>query len=200
MRTLIVVNLFLLLGACTSNQTEFMANKSIDPNRTIDSLLNQWHASASNADFVGYFDFMDSASVFIGTDAAENWTKEQFKTFSKPYFDKGKAWIFMAFERNIFFSQERTVVWFDELLDTWMGVCRGSGVLEYNDEKWKLKQYVLSVAIPNESMDEVISIKRSADSLFRAHYEQELSENLEQSEAHTSNLEQSKSDSCDYSH
>jgi hypothetical protein len=173
MKIVIVASLILLLGACTSNQNEFIDHKSLNPNRTIDSLLNKWHASASKADFLSYFDFMDSASVFIGTDATENWTKEQFKSFSKPYFDKGKAWSFLAFERNIYFNSDSTVAWFDELLDTWMGTCRGSGVLEYASKNWKLKQYVLSVAIPNESMDEVILVKQNTDSLFSAHYKKQ---------------------------
>jgi hypothetical protein len=166
-----VVGLIFLLCACNSNQDEFTANKSIHPSQTIDSLLNKWHAAASEADYAAYFGFMDSASVFIGTDATENWTKEQFKTFSKPYFDEGKAWTFMAFERKIYFNSDSTVAWFDELLDTWMGTCRGAGVLEYSNEQWKLKHYVLSVAIPNDTMDEVISTKRSTDSLFKSHYE-----------------------------
>jgi hypothetical protein len=156
-----------LISACTSTQKESLNRGSISSKATIDSLLNEWHASASEADYAAYFGFMDSASVFIGTDATENWTKEQFKTFSKPYFDKGKAWSFMAFERNIYFNSDSTLAWFDELLDTWMGVCRGSGVLEYINEQWKLRQYVLSVAIPNESMNEVIIVKQGIDSLFR---------------------------------
>lgn len=172
MKIVIVASLILLLGACASNQNEFIDHQSLNPNRTIDSLLNRWHASASNADFVSYFEFMDSASVFIGTDATENWTKEQFKTFSKPYFDKGKAWSFLAFERNIYFNSDSTVAWFDELLDTWMGTCRGSGVLEIEEDAWKLKHYVLSVSIPNDAIKSVIADKSSIDSLFRVNFEQ----------------------------
>ncbi len=51
------------------------------------------------------------------------------------------------------------MVWFDELLDTWMGTCRGSGVLEKNNKEWKIKQYVLSVTIPNDSIQKVIKLK-----------------------------------------
>lgn len=164
------MSLAALISACTSTQKETLNRGSISSKATIDSLLNEWHAAASKADYAAYFGFMDSASVFIGTDATENWTKEQFETFSKPYFDEGKAWSFLAFERNLFYSQDSTVVWFDELLDTWMGTCRGSGVLVYSDEQWKLKQYVLSVAIPNESMNEVILVKQGIDSLFRVQF------------------------------
>ena len=47
---------------------------------------------------------------------------------------------------------------FDELLDTWMGVCRGSGVIELVDKKLKIKHYVLSLTIPNDIIDDVIKM------------------------------------------
>jgi hypothetical protein len=40
-----------------------------------------------------------------------------------------------------------------------MKICRGSGVLEKISGKWKIKQYVLSVTVPNEVVDEVTKIK-----------------------------------------
>jgi hypothetical protein len=111
---------------------------------------------------------MDDESIFYGTDASENWTKQEFQSFSKPFFDKGKAWSFKAFERNIYFSETGKVAWFDELLDTWMGTCLGSGVLEKIDDQWRIKQYVLSVAIPNDDMQKVIEAKHENDSIFRS--------------------------------
>jgi hypothetical protein len=135
---------------------------------TINKVLDNWHKSASNAEFEQYFNAMDKKSIFYGTDASENWTKQEFQSFSKPFFDKGKAWSFKAFERNIYFSETGKVAWFDELLDTWMGTCRGSGVLEREDGTWKIKHYVLSVCIPNETIEEVIAVKSLNDSLFRA--------------------------------
>ncbi len=58
------------------------------------------------------------------------------------------------------------MAWFDELLDTWMGVCRGSGVLVKNGDSWKIKQYVLSLTVPNSNIDEVIKINKIKDSTF----------------------------------
>ena len=109
---------------------------------------------------------MDSISVFVGTDAGEVWTKKQFKTFSKPYFDKGKAWDFTAIDRNIYIDESGKIVWFDELLNTWMGICRGSGVLKKINNQWKIKHYVLSVTVPNDDIDKVIKAKQRNDSLF----------------------------------
>ncbi|WP_282071547.1 nuclear transport factor 2 family protein [Polaribacter atrinae] len=132
----------------------------------VNTLLDNWHKAASEANYEDYFGKMDSLSVFIGTDATENWSKAQFADFSKPYFDKGKAWSFKPLERNIYVNEAKDFVWFDELLTTWMGTCRGSGVLEKKQNVWKIKHYVLSVEIPNNDIQAVILAKKKSDSLF----------------------------------
>lgn len=149
----------LLISACQSNTTE--------DSQLIHQVIDNWHESAANADYEEYFDAMTKDAVFIGTDAGENWTKKEFQSFSKPYFDDGKAWSFKALERNIYFSESGDLAWFDELLDTWMGTCRGSGVLVRSENTWKINHYVLSVCIPNDDMDKVITVKSVNDSIFR---------------------------------
>ena len=129
----------------------------------IDSVLTTWHAAASTADGDTYFNLMTDDAIFIGTDATENWSLEEFKAFSKPYFDKGKAWSFTAVDRNVFLSNDGEVAWFDELLDTWMGACRGSGVLVQQDGIWKIKHYVLSIAVPNETVNQLLPLKQNID-------------------------------------
>ena len=109
---------------------------------------------------------MDEDAVFIGTDASENWTKKEFKKFAKPYFDKKETWNFTPIQRNITLSKDTKTAWFDELLNTHMKICRGSGVLIKKDSTWKIKQYVLSLTIPNDSIESVISIKSKSDSIF----------------------------------
>ena len=47
-----------------------------------------------------------------------------------------------------------------------MKLCRGSGVLKKIDGKWKIAHYVLSIAIPNENVSEVIELKAASDSLL----------------------------------
>ncbi len=133
------------------------------PEKEIDQLLNQWHQAASDAAFDTYFGLMTSDAIFIGTDATENWDLEVFKAFSKPYFDKGKAWSFKTLERNIFTQTVPNIGWFDELLDTQMGICRGSGVVEKTDQGWKIKHYVLSIAIPNENVKDITKVKAVFD-------------------------------------
>lgn len=132
----------------------------------INSTLENWHAAAANANFDDYFEMMADDGVFIGTDATENWQNTAFREFSKPYFDKGKAWGFTTLERNIYTSENGQTAWFDELLDTQMGICRGSGVLEKVNEDWEIKHYVLSIAIPNEFVSEITATKKQTDSLL----------------------------------
>ena len=131
--------------------------------KTINNILSSWHQAAASAEFESYFSYMSEEAIFIGTDPTENWTTEAFKTFSKPYFDKGKAWSFTTLQRNIFFSKNEKIAWFDELLDTQMKICRGSGVLEKVKGEWKIKHYVLSIAIPNEHTSEIVKTKEVFD-------------------------------------
>ena len=139
--------------------------------KEVNTLLENWHKAASDANFNAYFGFMDSNAVYIGTAAEEVWTKKQFANFSKPYFDKGKAWSFTTLERNVYLNETANIVWFDELIATWMGTCRGSGVLEKTENSWKMKQYVLSVAIPNDNIQKVIALKKKNDALFLKKYQ-----------------------------
>lgn len=168
-QTILFVSILSMIFGCRS---EADAPKQEAPEiiACVDSLLNQWRRDAAEANFDPYMDLMDANSVFIGTDAGENWTKTQFEAFCKPYFDKGSAWDFTVLERNIFVSNTNTLAWFDELLNTWMGVCRGSGVLEVSGGEWKLKHYVLSVSIPNQNIRSVVEIKSKSDSAFLAKY------------------------------
>jgi hypothetical protein len=130
-----------------------------DETAAINTLLNDWHAAAGKADYKAYFDNISADAHYIGTDATENWTTKAFAAFAKPHFDKGKAWNFKALERHVFFDKDGKTAWFDELLDTQMKICRGSGVLEKEGKTWKIKHYVLSMTVPNDVSKEVIPLK-----------------------------------------
>ena len=127
--------------------------------KQVNLVLDNWHKAAAEANFNAYFSAMTDDAIFIGTDATENWDKKAFQEYSKPYFDKGKAWSFTLLERNIYFSKDGKTAWFDELLNTQMKICRGSGVLEKVKNTWKIKHYVLSMTIPNDNSNEVVKIK-----------------------------------------
>ncbi len=131
--------------------------------KKIDNSLDKWHKAAAQANFDNYFGLMADDAIFIGTDPTENWTLEEFKKFARPYFESGKAWDFEHIDRNIYVSEHLRTAWFDELLDTHMGICRGSGVMVKENGKWKVQHYVLSIAIPNENVDEITLIKKEFD-------------------------------------
>ena len=157
MKKAIVLFCILLLGSKSFSQNTESDRKKIN------IILDSWHKAAANAEFDNYFSYMSSNGVFIGTDASENWQLDAFKTFSKPFFDKGKAWNFTSLQRNIYFDKSQNTAWFDELLDTQMKICRGSGVLIKEGMNWKIAHYVLSMTVPNDNLDEVIKIKEKIE-------------------------------------
>ncbi|MGV6844904.1 MAG: nuclear transport factor 2 family protein, partial [Lutibacter sp.] len=136
--------LILIITIVSCNRNDHSIKDESQEKALINSTLNEWHKNAAAANFKSYFDKMDSQSNFIGTEAQENWNKKAFEKFSKPFFDKGKAWNFKPLKRNIYIDEAHHLAWFDEILDTWMGVCRGSGVVIKKGNVWKIKHYVLS--------------------------------------------------------
>jgi hypothetical protein len=151
----------ILLMSCKS-----VKNKVLGDKQKINTTLETWHKAAAEANYGVYFEMLTEDAVFIGTDATENWTKSAFQAFAKPYFDKGKAWDFAALERHIYFDGTRKMAWFDELLNTQMKICRGSGVLVKVGNQWKIQHYVLSMTIPNDNTNEVIKIKAPIEDVF----------------------------------
>jgi len=162
----IVLVFIVSLFSCNTRIEAQQSSDSDELKQQINSNLNTWHKAAAEANFTNYFELMTKDAVFIGTDATENWQIDDFKAFCKPYFDKGRAWNFTAIERNIYLSEDKIYAWFDELLDTQMKICRGSGIMRLENDKWKVAHYVLSITIPNENVSEVTQMKKEFDSLF----------------------------------
>lgn len=157
-----IISLFFLSVFLLSSNSLVAQKKGFYENvqkKNISKLLDDFNTFAANADFEKYFDCFAEESTFIGTDATEVWNKTEFKEWAKPFFDKKTTWNFKSLKRNIYFSKDGNYAWFDELLDTQMKICRGSGVVEKIAGKWKVKQYVLSVTVPNEVVDDVVKIK-----------------------------------------
>ena len=161
MKKIIALIVVLTLLSCKS----MMENETISK-QNINATVDAWHKAAAEANYETYFGLMTDDAIFIGTDATENWNKKAFQVYAKPHFDKGKAWSFTALERNIFIDPNGKFAWFDELLNTQMKICRGSGVLVKENNIWKLKQYILSTTIPNEQMDNIIKIKGPIEDLM----------------------------------
>lgn len=148
------IALLLLVSRTAFSQTDTVA---------IHTFIDNWHLAATKADAQAYFGAIADNGFFIGTDATERWNKKQFLAFAKPYFDKGKAWDFKAHNRTVHVSNDGRFVWFSELLTTWMGVCRGSGILENTPQGWKIQQYHLSVTVPNDLIRDFITLVANFD-------------------------------------
>jgi ketosteroid isomerase-like protein len=129
-----------------------------DIHEEINTFINNWHTAASQANAKVFFESMADNCIYIGTDAGERWNKAEFLSFSKPYFDKGKAWDFKPSDRDLHVTSDAKIAWFSELLTTWMGVCRGSGILIKSEQGWKIAQYHLSVTVPNDLMKDFINL------------------------------------------
>lgn len=125
--------------------------------RAIAAMLDDLHDAAARADGDRYFAHFALDAVFLGTDATERWTLDEFKAYARPHFSKGVGWAYTSTERHITLSEDRRMAWFDELLTSdHMGQCRGSGVARLVGQRWKLDQYNLSVPIPNELAKDVV--------------------------------------------
>jgi len=142
----------LLLAACAS------APPRIDD---VNHVLDDWHKAAADADEARYFGYAAPEFVFLGTDASERWDLASFRAFAHPYFAKGKAWTFVPHDRHIQASPREDIAWFDEKLDSASyGECRGSGVVRYTRDGWKVAQYNLTIPIPNDLAKTVVQMIR----------------------------------------
>jgi len=122
-----------------------------NPEAAIDEVLTRFHAAASEAKGDLYFSLFAEGAVFMGTDATERWSVDQFKAFAEPYFSQGRGWTYTKTERHISVSADGTTAWFDEVLwNEAYGTCRGTGVLLLTDIGWRIAQYNLSIPIPND--------------------------------------------------
>ncbi len=124
----------------------------------IDEMLNNWHKAAATADEAVFFGSMTEDCVYIGTDKSERWLRDELKAWSATFFERDSAWDFKPIERQVFLSDDKKIAWFNETLNTWMGVCRSSGVVQWVDGEWKLKQYHLSMTVPNDAVKEYLEL------------------------------------------
>ncbi|WP_206486509.1 nuclear transport factor 2 family protein [Thalassotalea sp. G2M2-11] len=132
---------------------------ALSANDKLDQTLDNFHQAASEADFERYFSLLAEESIFLGTDATERWTKQQFAEYVKPYFARGQGWTYVSTERNFSPIAGTNLVFFDELLENDnYGQCRGTGVLRLNNGQWQILQYNLSVMVPNQLAKSVVSL------------------------------------------
>src|SRR6266581_8880902 len=90
------------------------------------AVLDDWHKAAATADESRYFSHFAPNGVFMGTDATERWTVDEFIEWAHPRFKEKKTWDFKPHDRHIDFSADGKTAWFDEMIDTGgLGLCRG---------------------------------------------------------------------------
>lgn len=133
---------------------------SASPETDVEAVIDRMHQAASRADGQDYFNQFTPDARFIGTDATERWSLTAFRAYAEPYFARGRGWTYVPRERTVTIApiECRCVAWFDEILDnSSYGEVRGSGVLRLTDGGWKIEQYVLSFAVPNDRADAVVA-------------------------------------------
>ena len=142
-----------IIQVTDTRRKEGCLTSEADVAKNLHTLIDNWHLAAAKADEDTFFGAMAPDAVYIGTDASERWLRDELKAWSKSAFERESAWAFTSKDRRIMLSSDGQHAWWDELLDTWMGVCRGSGVLEMTAAGWKIKHYQLSLAVPNDKIE-----------------------------------------------
>lgn len=127
----------------------------------VDAVLDAFHLAASEADEERYFSLLAPDAVFLGTDASERWTRDEFRKWAHPHFASGKGWTFVPRTRFVTLARAGDVAWFDEVVDNAKyGECRGSGVLQKSAAGWKIEQYNLTIPVPNELASDLVRMIR----------------------------------------
>ena len=127
--------------------------------RQVNAFVDRWHSDAAHSR-LAFFDKIAPDGVYIGTDKTERWRRDEFKAWARPHFKRKSAWAFKSKRRHINFSKDKSIIWFDELLDTQMGICQASGVMRRKGRSFEIVHYQLSMAIPNEVGSQVTGLIR----------------------------------------
>ena len=146
--------------ACVLSLASVTGFAQTDPDaalkQQVNAFVDSWHEDAANSR-PAFFDKIAKDGVYIGTDKKELWKRDEFKVWAKKAFERPTAWAFTPIRRNVYVSADKSVIWFDELLNTQMGTCQASGVLHKVGNSFEIDHYQLSIAVPNGISSKVIS-------------------------------------------
>ena len=137
----------------------------------VHAFLDSLHQFAATARFDDYFHLFHREGQFLGTDASENWTKQEFQDWSRPFFtDVECAWEYLPVpgKRSVVVQQQQqsngtdsppTYALFDEVLYCCDLKChtRGSGTLVYEDGRWQLMLYHITFPIEDEKKQPIMN-------------------------------------------
>lgn len=154
--------ILIVAGACAPPAAEPASERGaqgqapdVDVERTaVDAVLTDLHTLASAGDFERYFQLFTEDAVFMGTDATERWSVDDFRGYAAA----SDGWTYQMTERHIFLDDDADTAWFDERLENAnYGETRGTGVLVRTPDGWKIAQYNLTIPIPNELAREFVA-------------------------------------------
>jgi hypothetical protein len=152
--SLLPVVLLVLASACRAAPCR---NDAASEEVEVNAVVDAWHAAASRADEEAYFGALAPDAVFLGTDASERWTVEEFRAYAHPHFAAGRGWTYLPRDRHVAFSADGHSAWVDERLDnTKYGELRGTGVLVLTAAGWRIAHYSMSFPIPNDLTLDVV--------------------------------------------
>ena len=141
------------------------------PEAEVAAVLDQLNVASAAADADAYFALYAPDARFVGTDAGEHWTLEELRGYVGPYCARGQGWSYPATSRMITIApiECRCIAWFEEqLTNDSYGRTRGSGVMRLTDGGWKIEQYVLSLAVPNDLASPIARIIKSYEAAKEA--------------------------------
>lgn len=165
MRALLALLLLPAALACRSVPDQVEGDGDPEAAAEAAATLDALHAAASRADGAAYFALFAPDAVFLGTDATERWTLDQFRAYAEPFFSKGQGWTYAATERHVFLSPAGDTAWFDERLDNAKyGEVRGTGVLVRRGGSWLIAQYNLAFPVPNALAPDLVERIRALGS------------------------------------
>lgn len=150
MRTRLLLAFLAVTAACAPSAPD-PADEGPPPDLSaesaaVDSVLSTLHTLASAGDFDAYFALYTPDAVFMGTDATERWSLDDFRGYAAA----SSGWTYQVTERHVFVDPDASTAWFDERLrNENYGETRGTGVLVNTAAGWKIAQYNLTIPIPN---------------------------------------------------
>ena len=141
---LVLIVIIGLFSSCKSSQMISQADIHL-----AGLTLDNWHNAASHGDSLGFFGLMTNDAIYLGTDESERWTRTTMIRDLGKYFRDKQAWKFTG---------SKNILHFDEILSTWMGPCRGSGLLQKVNGKWYIRFYNLANLVPNDVVKDYINL------------------------------------------
>lgn len=147
---------FLLFGCQSAGSAPRGADRDEAAIAAVSAVLDALHDCASRADGQRYFALFAPDAVFLGTDATERWSLDEFRDYARPHFAAGRGWTYTVNRRFIGIGPSGDTAWFDEsLANARLGECRGSGVLVQRKGAWRIAQYNLTIPVPNELAEDL---------------------------------------------